>query len=183
MIFINAIAALKRMLPQTEIIGLMFGRADKDCREATMLGARQLGVAEAIRLMNFQPDPEIWLSACDCLLAPAVEEPFGRTIIEAMLVGTPVVASNSGGNPEAIRDGETGVLATPDDPVAMGHAVKSVLTSKGFADYLTRNARKDALIRFGIEQHVRDVVAVYDKVLGAGAHPRCVSPPAEFAGP
>src|SRR3546814_14386086 len=58
------------------------------------------------------------MAACDALIVTAVEEPFGRTLIEAMLLRTPVVAANSGGNPEAIRHGETGLLAPADDPEA-----------------------------------------------------------------
>ena len=43
-------------------------------------------------------------------------EPFGRTLIEAMHLGTPVIATRHGGNPEAIEDGRNGFLVDPDDP-------------------------------------------------------------------
>ena len=77
--------------------------------------------------MGFRYPPEPWIAACDVLLVPAVEEPFGRSLIEAMLLGTPLIAADSGGNPEIIRHGETGYLVPPDDPDAFAERTLALL--------------------------------------------------------
>ena len=61
-------------------------------------------------------------------MVPAIDEPFGRTLIEAMLIGTPVVATASGGNVEAIRDGRNGLLVPPEDAEALAIACRSLLS-------------------------------------------------------
>jgi glycosyltransferase involved in cell wall biosynthesis len=67
-----------------------------------------------VKLMGYRSPGPFWIAACDQLVVPAVGEPFGRTLVEAMLVGTPVVAARSGGNMEALEGG-MGLLVEPDD--------------------------------------------------------------------
>ena len=61
--------------------------------------ANTLGITENIRLMGFRSPGSQWLSACDLLMVTSIEEPFGRALVEAMLLETPIVATDSGGNP------------------------------------------------------------------------------------
>lgn len=56
-----------------------------------------------------------WIAGADLLIAPAVDEPYGRTIREGMALGTPVVASNDGGNPEIVESGRSGLLCSPNN--------------------------------------------------------------------
>jgi glycosyltransferase involved in cell wall biosynthesis len=69
------------------------------------------------RLMRpgFVRPVEEWMAACDVILAPAIHEPFGRSILEAHALDVPVIASKDGGFRELIVDGETGLLCDPDD--------------------------------------------------------------------
>ncbi|MEH7252211.1 glycosyltransferase family 4 protein [Neobacillus niacini] len=55
-----------------------------------------------------------WFQMADLLLVPSVAEPFGLVNVEAMAVGTPVIATNSGGIPEIIEHGKTGILIHPE---------------------------------------------------------------------
>jgi glycosyltransferase involved in cell wall biosynthesis len=96
---------------------------------------------------------------------PAVDEPFGRTLIEAMLLGTVVVAAASGGNPEAIRDGVTGHLVPADDAVAFAERTLGVLADPVRKSALAGGARGDALMRFGLRQHAEAIMRVYDAML------------------
>jgi glycosyltransferase involved in cell wall biosynthesis len=79
-----------------------------------------------------------------------VDEPFGRTLIEAMLLGTVVVAAASGGNPEAIRDGVTGHLVPADDAVAFAERTLGLLADSARKGALAEAARREALERFGL---------------------------------
>ncbi|MFB0612653.1 glycosyltransferase [Aurantiacibacter poecillastricola] len=168
-LFIETLAELKKANPGQRILGLMFGEEHDRGMLARMTAAiERHGLQDSIRLMGFRKPATPWMAACDATLVTAVEEPFGRTLIEAMLLGTPVVAAASGGNLEAIEDGSTGLLATADDPAALADAMSRMLGDHELAWAISDTARKDALARFGVETHVRTVQAVYDALLHTG---------------
>jgi glycosyltransferase involved in cell wall biosynthesis len=143
----------------------MFGQDRQELAPGIMQRAAARGVADCVRLMGFRNPPEPWLAACDILLVPAVDEPFGRTLIEAMLLGTVVVAAASGGNPEAIREGVTGHLVPADDAVAFAQRTLGLLTAPARHAALADAARRDALERFGLRQHAAAIMGVYDAML------------------
>ena len=64
---------------------------------------------------------------------PARWEGFGLAVLEAMLAGLPVVASNVSSLPELVLDGETGVLVAPDDPGALERGIAQALDRPGSA--------------------------------------------------
>jgi glycosyltransferase involved in cell wall biosynthesis len=131
--------------------------------------------------MGFRYPPERWLAGCEVLLVPAVDEPFGRTLIEAMLLGTVVVAAASGGNPEAIRDGATGCLVPPDDAAAFAQRTLDLLAAPTVAASLADAARHAALGRFGLRQHADAIMGVYDAMLAAGIADSGAAAPTESA--
>ena len=95
----------------------MFGLPyDPGSAEGVSAANQRLGLSGMVRQMGFQRPVVGWMAACDINLVTAVEEPFGRTLIESMLLGTALIAADSGGIPEAIRQDETGLLVAPDDP-------------------------------------------------------------------
>ena len=75
--------------------------------------ARDLGVESNLRFIGFVPDVRPLLQDFDLLVLPSLQEPFGRSIIEAMAMRTPVIASAVGGIPEILSEGETGLLVEP----------------------------------------------------------------------
>lgn len=167
LVFLEALAVAHRLLAPRPIMGLLFG----DVLEPWLDGAvddaiGRLDLKDSVRRMGFRRPIEPWIAAVDANIVPAVDEPFGRTLIEAMLLGTPVIAARSGGNVEALADGETGLLVTPDDPVAMGAAIAR-LREPGLARRLADGARADARARFGVRRHVDAVSAVYRELLGS----------------
>lgn len=166
LLFVEAVAALRRMAPDIRTVGVIFGQAFDDIDERIMRLAAQVGVADSIRLMGFRPNGSRWLSACDILMVPAVDEPFGRTLIEAMLVGTPVVATASGGNEEALRDGKTGLLVPADDPDALAAACKRLLRDPQLYETLATDADCEARSRYGERRHVEAITTIYEQLLG-----------------
>lgn len=94
----------------------------------------QLGMGDAVRLLGFVPDDELpaLYNAADVFVLDSrrfdlLVEGFGIAIVEASACGLPVVGGRSGGIPEAVRDGETGLLIEPDDPAAVAAAIKQLL--------------------------------------------------------
>ena len=74
------------------------------------------------------------------LVAPAVEEGHGRTLIEAMMLNTPVAASRSGGHVEIVQDGINGRLFDVDDPVSMAEVIIEMLSKPDDTTAMTRHA-------------------------------------------
>jgi glycosyltransferase involved in cell wall biosynthesis len=165
LLFVDAIAEMRARAPDLPLAAPIFGQDRQDLTAAIRQRALARGVADCVHIMGFRHPPEPWMAACDVLLVPAVDEPFGRTLIEAMLLGTVVVASASGGNPEAIRDGITGHLVPPDDAVAFAERTLGLLADPARPSALADAARRDALERFGLRQHAAAIMRTYDAML------------------
>jgi len=163
--FVEAVAALRRQAPDLPLMAPMFGTPIGEAAAEVDALARTRGVGDAIKRMGFCENMDGWLAGCDALLVPSIGEPFGRTLIEAMLVGVPVVATRSGGNPEAITDGETGFLVPPDDPLAAASALSRLQDDPADAQRMAVSARAMAKARFGMRRHADAIMAIYDDLL------------------
>ena len=112
--------------------------------EELRLCAERLGVASSVRFVGLQQDIPLWISAMDVVVHASYGEPFGISIIEAMAMGKPVVASDSGGPLEIIDDGVNGVFFRTGDPKSLGDRVAEVLSDRELAYQLGLNARERA---------------------------------------
>ena len=163
--FVRAIAALKAQKPERPIVAPIFGKAFDISEDDVMNLARELDVADCVRPMGFLHPPEPWFAGCDIMFSPSVREPFGRTLIEAMLLGTLVVATDSGGNPEAIEDGVTGYLTPADDAEAAASCMHQAIREPSISKAVTERARAQSLIRFGMKRHAQLIMDIYDQLL------------------
>jgi glycosyltransferase involved in cell wall biosynthesis len=123
--------------------------------------ADSLGLDGAVQFLGERRDLPELLCALDVLLVPSWEEPFGRSVIEAMAAGTPVVATSVGGPSEVINDGETGLLVPPRRPERWAEAVLGLLDDPERADRLARHALESVQARFGQEAQVGKIAALY----------------------
>ena len=141
------------------------GTRDKNLRKEVVERIVKFDLMTQCRLMGPRFPIEQWMMGLDALVVPAVRERFGRTLVEVMLCGTPVVAADDGGHREIIRHGETGFLVQPDNPEAFADAVAELLENPRLANAIATAARQEALQNFSVEAHVERVQAVYDAVL------------------
>ncbi|HVG97224.1 MAG TPA: glycosyltransferase family 4 protein [Chloroflexota bacterium] len=93
------------------------------------------------------------------------DEPFGTVNVEAMAAGTPVVASRVGGIPEAVTDGETGLLVPPADPPALAAALEALIDDAGRRHRMAAAARARAAA-FTWERAAARLDELYREVLG-----------------
>jgi glycosyltransferase involved in cell wall biosynthesis len=164
--FLEAISALRSRAPELSLIGAFFGNVPRQFERELRARAEELGIQDRVRFMGFRYPPEPWLAACDVMLAPAVDEGFGRTVVEAMLVGTPVVAAASGAYPEIIDDMSTGLLVEPDRPAVHAEKLQMLLRDGALRQRLTAQAREAAMARFAANVHVSAVMDLYERLLG-----------------
>lgn len=143
------------------IVFAMFGEPREPDRTELLELIAELDLKDDLLIMGMRTPIEPWIAACDVLVATAVNEGLGRTLVEAMVVGTPVVAAADGGHLEVVQDGVTGLLVPPDDAEAFADAVIQVLDSPELSEHLARNAYTAAKERYSVQNHVSAVTQIY----------------------
>ena len=128
---------------------------------------RDLGLVEAVEFIGEREDVPTIMALADVVLVPSIEEPFGRTVAEAMAVGTPVVATSIGGPAELIENGVTGLLASPGEPLAWRDAIRSILEDPGRAREMALRANHVAKRRFATQTSVAATLSVYSSIASA----------------
>ncbi|TJV39090.1 MAG: glycosyltransferase family 4 protein [Mesorhizobium sp.] len=168
LLFINIIERFRREHPRIPIVGCVFGNSpagSHDLEFAARALCAERGLDRIVRFMGFRSPIEPFLAATDVLVVPAIGEPFGRTLIEAMFLGTPVVATDHGGNPEAIENGRTGFLVAPEDTKAFMEPLRRLLSDPSLWARISQAARKQACFSYSTQQHVEKVMEVYGQAL------------------
>ncbi len=122
-------------------------------------------IDNVVELVGEVDDTSKQLRRMDIFVLPSLGEGISNTILEAMACGLPVVATNVGGNPELIRDGGTGYLVAPDDPVSMAKAIKRYLTDTDVGSRHGAAGRKLVEERFSIGCMVGRYVSLYDSCI------------------
>ncbi len=127
---------------------------------------REMGLQSAVTMTGFRRDvPEV-LAALDVLVLPSIRsEAASQVIPQALAVGTPVVATDIGGNPEWIRDGETGRLVPPADTAALAAAILDLLRDRERARALARRGQARVLAEHSLDATMARTTAVYEALL------------------
>lgn len=108
--------------------------------------------------------PDIY-AAMDIVVLASDAEPCGRVISEAMAMGKPVIATDSGGTPEMVSDGLTGILVPPRDAAGMAAAMSELVTDAGKRSSMGHRARKAAEELFDINTTTRKTEDIYNALL------------------
>ena len=123
--------------------------------------AATLGVAERVHFLGFRRDVPALMRLVDVVAHTSTSpEPFGRVIVEAMLAGTPIVATDAGGASELIDAGRTGVLVPPGDASALCEALGRLHTVPDSATALSKAGAEDAKRRFSRSRMLKGVAEV-----------------------
>jgi glycosyltransferase involved in cell wall biosynthesis len=134
-------------------------------RPALEKQAAATGLTERVLFAGWQEDPRRQLTTFDAFVLPSRFEGFPLSVVEAMLAGVPVVATDVGSVAESVREGETGLLVPPEDPHALAAALGRVLGSSELGGSLGRRGRELALERFTAGTMARSFEALYTEVL------------------
>jgi glycosyltransferase involved in cell wall biosynthesis len=132
-------------------------------REELEALARTLRIAHRVVFTGRRDDVPAVTAALDVAVLPSYREAQGLSVLEAMALSRPVVASNVGGIPEMITDGVTGLLVPPHDAAALAGAIIRLLTDHPYADLLARAGHDLVHERFCVERMVASVEAIYDE--------------------
>jgi glycosyltransferase involved in cell wall biosynthesis len=119
----------------------------------------------SIRVLGFRHFVEPLIAGLDTLVAPSRQEGFGRTLIEAMMVGTPVVASDIAAHREASRGGQLAALVASTEAADYVRAIAAIRDDPIFANRIAEDGRTHARASYSAATHVEEVEAIYFSLL------------------
>jgi glycosyltransferase involved in cell wall biosynthesis len=123
---VEATPAIRAAIPNVTVF-LVGAFPDAAAERAIRERVAALGIADAVRMTGFLPNPFPVVRALDVVVHPALRDPFPLALLESMALARPIVASSVGGIPEMLVDGESGWLVPPDDPAVLATAVTALL--------------------------------------------------------
>jgi glycosyltransferase involved in cell wall biosynthesis len=147
--------------PETDLVYVGKGDLEKELREE----AFRMGVSERVSFLGWRDDvPEI-MQVLDVFVLPSLNEGMGRVLVEAMAAGKPIVASNVGGIPDLIIQGENGLLVPAGDAEALAGGIEFFITNPEKRREMGERGRKMA-VRYGSDSMVQKIDQLYRELLG-----------------
>lgn len=123
----------------------------------------ELGLSSQIHFLGFREDVVDVMHAADVVVHASVRpEPFGRVILEGMLLAKPVVATAAGGVPELIEPERTGYLVPPGDVAALASCLRRVLSQPAERARIGEAAQRWSRARFSLARQVDEMSSIYD---------------------
>ena len=151
------------LLPNaSEVHCIVFGRASDELREQSKANLHFTGFVRS-------PAEQCAIySAADVFVIPSLYEAFGQTSLEAMACETPVVGFDTGGIPDMVKPGETGLLAPRGDVKVLAEKIGWMLASPAEAAAMGKKARSFAIENFHLDLQFRRYMMLYRRALGQG---------------
>jgi glycosyltransferase involved in cell wall biosynthesis len=164
-VFLKAASLVLKHIPQVKF--MVVGDGNRAYREKLEELSKTLGISETTVFTGFREDIPRIMNTLDIVVLPSTThlEGLSRVIIEAMASSTPVIATNSGGNPEAVEDGATGLLVPPEDPSRLAECILTLIKDKTKRKQMGEAGRKRAEKLFNIEKNVSRIEKVYEELL------------------
>jgi L-malate glycosyltransferase len=135
--------------------------------------ARELAIEDRVTFFGMQWDVAPFMQAADCLVCPSLwAEAAGFVNVEGQACGLPVVASRTGGIPEHVEDGRTGMLVPPGDAPAIARALRQLQSEPDALQVMSAEARSFAVDRFSIRERIHEFLEFYTISPGALCHDR-----------
>jgi glycosyltransferase involved in cell wall biosynthesis len=138
---------------------------DGDDRERLEERAHELGLARDCLFLGYQEDVAAWYAVCDAIVLTSASEGTPVTIIEALAAARAVVATDVGGVPDVVDDGETGFLVPAGDTEALAERLELLAREPARRAEMGRLGRERVLRRYAVERLVDDVDVLYRELL------------------
>jgi glycosyltransferase involved in cell wall biosynthesis len=156
---------------------LVIGQGDEEYEKSLRALCGTLGLASRVHFIGFEPQVRAFLDSMDVYVQPSLMEGFGIAVLEAMAREKPVVASRTGGLPDIVVDGETGLLVPPGHIDELAMAVTSLLIDPARREAMGRKGRQRVMQRFTVEAMMRNLSSAYDRLIQRPAASSSVGAP------
>ena len=168
---LEAAPEIRRRFPDVRFLWL--GTGDMASEIKAQISAA--GQSDVIHLLGYRTDAPDFVALADLLVLPSLCEPFGLAVVEAMMLGTPVIATDCGGPPEILRpalpaaplDDATGSLVPSADAGALAAAVCGLLADPEARREVGRRGQKRAREQFTAQRMAREITQVYEAAQSA----------------
>lgn len=137
--------------------------------EALRQQCHDLGINENVFFLGWRDDMPQLIAACDICLLPSHTEGLPRSVLEAMLLHRPVIATAVGGIPDAITDGVTGYLIAIEDDAAMARRIEQLTDDSEHRARIVDAAHDHLRRAFDSDEHTRKVERVFRLIAPAAA--------------
>jgi glycosyltransferase involved in cell wall biosynthesis len=127
--------------------------------------ARTLGILEDCVFVPATPHVAAWLRAIDIFVLPSLSEAFSNSIMEAMACGCCTVASNVGGNPELVRNGETGLTFEARDSAGLSGALQNLIANEALRKRLAAAGTRFIKERFSTHASAERMAEIYTQLI------------------
>jgi glycosyltransferase involved in cell wall biosynthesis len=128
--------------------------------------ATELGIESSIRFLGFRLDIPELLQALDVFVLSSLSEGLSLTLLEAEAVGLPIVATRVGGNPEVVRDGDTGFLVPSGEEEPLASALARLLQDPSLRTRLGERGRALYREQYTLQAMVQGYVELYARLAG-----------------
>lgn len=142
------------------MVGTDYGTRDAILRE---ISARDLSAH--LRVLPSHMSPEQIFAGLDVLVCPSESEGFSNVLLEAMACAKPVIATNVGGNPELVQEGDSGFLVSARSPQAIAEAAEKLISDPRRRLDMGWRGRQRVERHFGIERMVKAHEDLYRRLL------------------
>jgi glycosyltransferase involved in cell wall biosynthesis len=166
-VFIRAAASIATRFPKAtfSIAGEVL---EPDYFAELQLLVRDLGLTDRFCFAGGVSNLPEHLASAGIFVLPSRSEGFSNAIVEAMGAGLPVVATNVGGNAEAVLHGVTGFIVPPEDPAALAAAILQLLSDQSRAKQMGAAGKERVAEKFTTEAMMHSITSVYRDLLAAG---------------
>jgi glycosyltransferase involved in cell wall biosynthesis len=127
--------------------------------------ARGVPAQHRVVCLSFDPDVRPLYDLLELVLMPSRSEGLSQSLLEAMALGKPVIASAATGNLEVVTNGVDGRLVAPRDPAAWARAIEDALSDMGAATRMAEAARVTARVRFGLSATIQRTIDLYKTIV------------------
>ncbi len=163
---VNACDSLKRQ--QVDFKLMVLGEAiEQPYWEQIQQTIAALGLAETVYFLGRQSQAVLpqYLSQMDGFVTASYDEPFARSVLEAMAMTLPVVGVDSGGTPESVRHGETGLIVKTGEVPALAEAMRALSQNPGMRREFGQKGRQRVQDSFTIERYIANIHGLYEHIL------------------
>jgi len=150
------------LLSKTGTTAKFFIIGDGELRGELEALVSQLGLEDLVKFLGHQTNMPAILKVLDILVVASISETLSMSLLEAMAAERAIIATDSGGPSEIVRDGITGLIVPVRDPKAIAESIEYLIHNPIEAKTIARNAKEDSE-RFDIKLTVEEIQSVYEQ--------------------
>ena len=163
-IFLKAAALVSKLIPNVKFI--IVGNRNEEYRKKLENLSRDLGIDDKVIFTRFREDIPQIMSSFDIVVLPSYHfEGFSRVVLEAMASSKPVIATELGGNLEAVEDGTSGILVPPGNSNRLAEAILELIKDEDKRNQMGEAGRRRAERLFSIEKNIAQIEKLYKELL------------------